>query len=118
MNEEELKKEALKLEWERVDDFIDEIDLSRLPKGFLSCAHNTFCVKAEDIRGKCDYDGRYKPSTEQLIRNYTNVKSVIGKIRVLCQEHDNTETESCENEQSNRRSELLAKSQAAFQKKR
>lgn len=37
-----LKAEALKLQWERVSDFLDEVDISRLPKGYLTCAHNTY----------------------------------------------------------------------------
>lgn len=163
MNDKELKKEALKLEWERVNDFLEEIDLSRLPKGFLSCAHNTYyalfhaicalnieyglpapsthrgllntlytnfvrtgiltdednkaCVKAEDIRGKCDYDGKYKPSIEQLLNNFNNVKKVIDKIKILCQEHEQTEANSHTNNRlSVHRAELIAKSEAAFQK--
>lgn len=128
-----LKAEALKLQWERVSDFLDEVDISRLPKGYLTCAHNTYyalyhaicalnieydlpapsthkgllnrfyidfvdtgvisnkdnkiCIKAEFIRAKCDYDGKYKPTIEALIENFENVKSLIAKIKDICEKH-------------------------------
>lgn len=135
--EENIKKETLKLQWERVNDFLDETNITILPKGYLSCAHNTYyalfhaicalnieynkriprthkgllsgiylnyvkngilsaednkiCVKAEDIRSKCDYDGKYKPSIEALTKNYENVKKLIAKIQKICLEHSLSE---------------------------
>lgn len=128
------RKEALKLQWERVDEFLEEIDITKLPKGRLTCAHNTYyalfhticalnieynlpapkthkgvlsklyhkfvktgilteednkaCVRAEEIRAKSDYDGKYKPSTEELTKNYNNVKNLIIKIKDICIKHN------------------------------
>ena len=32
----------LKIEWERCKDFLSEINIKSLPKGYLTCAHNTY----------------------------------------------------------------------------
>lgn len=129
----EQKTITLDLEWERINDFLSEIDIKALPKGYLSCSHNSYyalfhaicalnieynhtvpsthkgllnrlyldfvkpgilseddnriCIKAETIRQKADYDGRYKPTKEELEDNYKNIKKLIHKIQGLCYAH-------------------------------
>ena len=127
------KQITLQLEWERVEDFLSEINIQQLPKGYLSCAHNCYyalyhaicalnieyglpvpythkgllnrlyldfvqngilseednkiCIKAETIRQKSDYDGRYKPTKEELGDNYENINKLIKKIKEICRSH-------------------------------
>ncbi len=52
--------------------------------GILSPNDNKICIKAETIRNKCDYDGRYKPDKEVIEKNFYEVEKLIEKIRRIC----------------------------------
>lgn len=52
------------------------------------------CSIAEQFRSKCDYDGAYRPTIEDLNENLKQVSDLISQLKILCKSIEKSEDES------------------------